>query len=258
MKVLAVLVLAICTGSQANIFYADQPKSQLEIVEDAFWAYVGKVTQTAEETMKMIKETQLGKDISIRLSESTELATKYAVSLQDQIPSSAQELITKISTEVDALKVQMNQDLSSVKEQLQPFTDDLKLKIEQGVEQIKQELQGSFPNLENLKDTVMEKSDLLKSNLDQSVKHLEAQLGPHTENLKQKVDQHIQKFKEKVSPMTEQVQAQLTQKIQQLQQFVAPYADELKEQLNPHSQNLQQHLNSLYQSFVDANKSTAT
>ncbi|KAF5898188.1 apolipoprotein A-I-like, partial [Clarias magur] len=63
MKVLVVLVLAVFTGCQANLFYADEPKPQLEQLTDAFWDYVAKATHTAEGALKMIRESQLGQEV---------------------------------------------------------------------------------------------------------------------------------------------------------------------------------------------------
>ncbi|KAF5898187.1 apolipoprotein A-I-like, partial [Clarias magur] len=63
MKVFLVLVLAVFAGCQANLFYADEPKPQLEQLTDAFWDYVAKATHTAEDTLKTIKESQLGQEV---------------------------------------------------------------------------------------------------------------------------------------------------------------------------------------------------
>lgn len=55
---------SVCpTGCNANLFYADAPKPQLEVMKDAFWDYVAKATQTADDTLQMIKKSQIGQDI---------------------------------------------------------------------------------------------------------------------------------------------------------------------------------------------------
>ncbi|KAF5898185.1 apolipoprotein A-I-like, partial [Clarias magur] len=63
MKVFLVLAIVAFAGCQANLFYADEPKPQLEQLTDAFWDYVAKATHTAEDTLKMIRESQLGQDV---------------------------------------------------------------------------------------------------------------------------------------------------------------------------------------------------
>ena len=50
-------------GCQANLFYADEPKPQLEVLTDAFWDYVAKATQTADDTLQMIRKTQFGQEV---------------------------------------------------------------------------------------------------------------------------------------------------------------------------------------------------
>uniref|UniRef100_A0A667Y5Q3 Apolipoprotein A-I-like n=1 Tax=Myripristis murdjan TaxID=586833 RepID=A0A667Y5Q3_9TELE len=222
MKVLVVFTLAIFTGCQANLFYADEPKPQLEVLTDAFWDYVAKATQTADDTLQMIKKSQFGQDVN------ADIASRYAVTLQEQLPPMAQDLMTKITTEAEVLRESLSQDLST----LAPYAESL--------------------DSEALKTTLMQKSEELKTSLEQSFQELQSQLGPYTEELKQKVDQHLQDFKEKVVPMTERVQVEVLNRAQQVKDLVAPYAEDLSEKLDPYAQDLRARLISLYQSFVSA------
>ncbi|MGH0190838.1 UNVERIFIED_CONTAM: hypothetical protein FKN15_051423 [Acipenser sinensis] len=63
MKFLVVLAIAVFTGCHANILWEDKPKTELEVVRDAFWEYVAKATQTAEETLEKVKQSQLGQEL---------------------------------------------------------------------------------------------------------------------------------------------------------------------------------------------------
>ncbi|XP_047454601.1 apolipoprotein A-I-like [Mugil cephalus] len=254
MKVLVVLVLAVFSGCNANLFYADAPKPQMEVVTDAFWKYVEKVTQTADDTLQMIKKSQFGQDVSARLTESTDMASQYAVSLQEQLPPAAQDLIAKVTTEADLLKDRVTQELGTVRERLGPYTDDVKAQIQQRVEQLKQELAPYTDSVdtEALRATIMQKTEELKTSLEESVKGMQTQLGPYTDDLKQKVDQHLQDFKERVVPVTERVQSEFTERAQRVKEMAAPYVDDLREKLNPYAQDLQARLTSLYESFVRA------
>lgn len=51
---------AVCN---ANLLWQEPPKSSLDLVKDAFWDYVGKATQTAEDSLNQIKQSQLGQDV---------------------------------------------------------------------------------------------------------------------------------------------------------------------------------------------------
>lgn len=51
---------AVCN---ANILWQDPPKSNLDMVKDAFWDYVAKATQTAEDSLNQIRQSQLGQDV---------------------------------------------------------------------------------------------------------------------------------------------------------------------------------------------------
>ncbi|MGH0176677.1 UNVERIFIED_CONTAM: hypothetical protein FKN15_004401 [Acipenser sinensis] len=63
MKFLVVLAIAVFTGCHANILWEDKPKTELEVVRDAFWEYVAKATQTAEDTLEKVKQSQLGQEL---------------------------------------------------------------------------------------------------------------------------------------------------------------------------------------------------
>lgn len=56
---LAVL-FAVCN---ANILWQEPPKSNLDMVKDAFWDYVAKVTLTAEDSLNQIRQSELGQEV---------------------------------------------------------------------------------------------------------------------------------------------------------------------------------------------------
>lgn len=255
MKFLVVLVLAAFSGCHANPFYADAPKPQIEVLTDAFWDYVAKATQTADDTLQMIRKSQLGQDVSARLTESADMATTYASSVKDQLPPVAQDLIAKVTTEADLLKQRMTQDLSAVRERLGPMAEDMKAKIAERVELLKQELAPYADSLdtESLKNTLVQRSDELRTSLEQSMKDMQTQLGPYTDDLKAKVDQRLQEFKDHVIPLTDKVQSEMAQRAQQVKEMAAPYVEGLRDSLNPYTEDLQARLISLYESFVKSN-----
>ncbi|XP_070823416.1 apolipoprotein A-I-like [Chaetodon trifascialis] len=255
MKVFVVLAVAVLSGCHANLFYADAPKPQLEVLTDAFWDYIAKATQTADDTLKMIRKSQFGQEVNARLTESADMASRYAITIQEQLPPAAQDMITKVTTEADVLRERMTQELNTVRYKLEPYSEDLKAQIQQRVEQLKQELAPFADSLdsETLRTTLMQKSEELKTSLEQSVRDLQAKLGPYTDDLKQKVDQHLTNFQDSVAPMTDKVQVELTQRANLVKQMVAPYAEDLREKLDPYAQDLQAQLMSLYESFVNRN-----
>ncbi|XP_074539997.1 uncharacterized protein LOC141801008 [Halichoeres trimaculatus] len=255
MKVFVVLAIAILSGCNANLFYADEPKPQLEVLTDAFWEHIATATQTADETLQMIRKSQFGQEVNARLAESADLASKYAITLQERIPPAAQDLVTKITHEADVLRNMLTLELSTVRDRLEPYTEDMKAKIQERVDLLKQELAPYADSLDSeaLRATLMQRTEELKSSLEQSVKELQAQLGPYTDDLKQRVDQHLQDFQDSVAPMSDKVQLELVQRANLVKQMVAPYAEDLKEKLDPYAQDLQAQLMALYQSFVEAN-----
>ncbi|GLD59121.1 apolipoprotein A-IV-like protein, partial [Lates japonicus] len=63
MKFLVVLVFAVFTGCNANIVWQSQPSRQVDMVKDAFWDYVAMATATAEDSLKQIRQSELGKEV---------------------------------------------------------------------------------------------------------------------------------------------------------------------------------------------------
>ncbi|KAI1886296.1 hypothetical protein AGOR_G00212540 [Albula goreensis] len=252
MRTFVLLALFALTGCHANILWADEPKPQLEQVKDAFWDYVAKATRTAEDTLQMIRKSQLGQEVNAKITESADLAGKYAVTLRSQVTPLAQDLLTQITKEAELMKERLGQDLTTVRSQLEPYAEDLRAKIEQQVEKLRQEVAPYTESLdtEALRATVLQKSEELKGSLEQSVKELQAQLGPYTEELKDKVDQRLREFQQSVAPLAESLQTQLGQRAKLLQQSLAPYAEDLREKLDPYAQDLKSQLTALWEAFT--------
>ncbi|KAA0703232.1 hypothetical protein E1301_Tti006971 [Triplophysa tibetana] len=255
MKVLLVLTLAVFTGCNANLFSADEPKPQLEQLTDAFWSYVAKATHTAEETVQMIRSSQLGQEVNSRLTQSADMASEYAVTLRKQVDPLTEELMTKITKETEVLRERLGQDLITVREKLEPYADNIKSQIQQRVEDLRAAMAPYADSLdsESLKATLLQKSEELRGSVEQSVKELQAQLEPYTADIKEKVDQHLQEFQKTVSPMTEDLQAQIAERAKMVQESLTPYAEDLKEKLDPYAQDLKTQLTSLYESFIKSN-----
>lgn len=252
MRALVVLAFALLSGCNANLFYADAPKPQMEVLTDAFWDYVAKATQKADDTIQMIKKTQFGQDVSARLTESADVAGRYAASIQEQLPPAAHDVIAKVSTEADVLRERLTQELSTVRTRMEPYTEEMRAKIQQKVEQLKQELASYTESVDSeaLRATLMQKSEELKTTLEQNVKDLQVQLGPYTDDLRQKVDAAVQDFQTNMEPVLATVGGRLNQRASEMREMVSPYVDVLRARLDPYTQDLHAQLTTLYESYV--------
>uniref|UniRef100_A0A8C2I2J5 Uncharacterized protein n=1 Tax=Cyprinus carpio TaxID=7962 RepID=A0A8C2I2J5_CYPCA len=188
MKVLVVLALAVFTGCQANIFYADEPKPQLEQLTDAFWSYVSKATQTAEETVMMIRSSQLGQEVNARLTQSADMASEYAVTLKKQMDPLAEELMTKITKEAEVLRERLGQDLMNARDKLEPYADNLQSQIQQRVEELRTAM---APYADSLDSETLKRKPGAQS------------LTPYTEDLKEKLDPYAQDLQAQLSSLYE-------------------------------------------------------
>lgn len=53
----------LSTVCNANMLWQEQPKTNLDMVKDAFWDYYAKATHTAEDSLVMIRQSELGQEV---------------------------------------------------------------------------------------------------------------------------------------------------------------------------------------------------
>ncbi|XP_071062169.1 apolipoprotein A-I-like [Pseudochaenichthys georgianus] len=231
----------IAGGCNANIFYADAPKPQIELLTEAFHDYVATAKETADDTLQMIDHSQFGKHVFNLLISRYMAAFYFASAVHEQLPPATKDMIHKVNRE----SWRLERELAAV---LETYTNNMEAQIQQRVEQLKQELAPYAESLdtEALRAALEQKSEKLR----QSVKDLQVQLGPYTDYLKLKVDQHLQDFQERMAPVTEKVHRQLIQRANQVQKMAAPYVEDLKVKLDPYAQVLQARLTSLYEAYA--------
>uniref|UniRef100_A0A9J7YNH0 Apolipoprotein A-I n=1 Tax=Cyprinus carpio carpio TaxID=630221 RepID=A0A9J7YNH0_CYPCA len=144
----------ISAGCQANLFYADEPKPQLEQWTDAFRSYF---------ELAKNRTSQLGQEIN-----------QYTTNLKEQIDPLA-KVVTKITEGADMLRERIEVEVSTVRCALKPYIEYVTSPFEKGAEYIKESL-----DFEDLKATVLQKSEELRESLEQGVKELQAKLDPST------------------------------------------------------------------------------
>ncbi|KAI4876211.1 hypothetical protein NFI96_017947 [Prochilodus magdalenae] len=244
MKVLVVLAIVAFAGCNANVMWRGQAGPSMEMVKDAFWEYVGKATQTTEDILQKIRESEMGQEVNARISESADVINKYAVVLRGQMTPMTQEMLTRVFQEAEQLKMRLQQDLSSVKSQLEPYVQEVMSNLQEQVEQLKKDV-APYTDMDSeaLKATLLQKTEELKANLEKSMTDLQAQLGPQTEELRQKLEQHLQDFHKTMIPLAENLQDQLAQNAQVVQMKLDPYAQDLKARLT-----------ALWESFAKSNQ----
>uniref|UniRef100_A0A3P8TYU3 Apolipoprotein A-IV a n=1 Tax=Amphiprion percula TaxID=161767 RepID=A0A3P8TYU3_AMPPE len=234
MKVLVVLVVAVFTaGCNANIDFQTPSKQQLDMVKDAFWDYVAKATATAEDSLKQIKESELGQEFNSLIT--------------------SQDLVSTFSQEADKLKARVEKDL-------QPYAQEMLEMLQAKLEELKKEVETA--DTEALKELLLQRSQELKLQLDQSVEQLQTKMVPYAEEMKQKLDQSVEQLQTRMVPYAEEMKQKLqdsldrfqrsfevhvAQKAQEVRQQLAPYEEELKAKLT--SENLKAQLRALWDAF---------
>lgn len=57
------LIMVNSLGCHASMMWQDQPENNMDLVKNAFWNYVSQATLTAEDTLQMIRNSELGQEI---------------------------------------------------------------------------------------------------------------------------------------------------------------------------------------------------
>uniref|UniRef100_A0A8D2ZIM4 Apolipoprotein A-IV a n=1 Tax=Scophthalmus maximus TaxID=52904 RepID=A0A8D2ZIM4_SCOMX len=171
MKVLVVLVLAVFSGCNAQFVRQRQPKHQVDMVKDAFWDYVAKATLTAEDSLKQIQRSELGKEVNSLISESTSAVNVFTDALRTQVAPLTQDLMSKFTQEAELLKARLEKDLTAVSAGLQPYAEELVADLQRQAEGLKNDATpyAEAMDPEALRAVVLQKSQELKEQLDKSV-----------------------------------------------------------------------------------------
>lgn len=250
MKVLVLLaLLSVCN---ANVLWQEPPKTNLEVVKDAFWDYVAKATLTAEDSLKQLRQSELGQEVNAKISQSADTVNQYIVALRAQVAPATQDFLTQFTQQAELLKAQLEKDLTAAGSSVQPYAQEMLAKLQDKVEELKKEVAPYAESMdpEALKTVLQQKSQELKAQLDQSVNQLQSQMVPYTEEMKQKVEQHLEDFQKNMMPLAQSFETQLTLKTQEIQQKLAPYGEELKAKLDASAQDMQAQLSALWETFT--------
>lgn len=129
MKILLVITLAMCTGCQANLFDADEPKPQLKLA-DVFRSFVDQARRTAEETIEKIQTSQVGQELN-----------QHTTNLKEMMDP----LMTQITEGADMLKNRIEEEMSVVKCALKPYIEAVTDPFEKAANHMREALK--FENL---------------------------------------------------------------------------------------------------------------
>uniref|UniRef100_UPI0037E79CAB apolipoprotein A-I-like n=1 Tax=Semicossyphus pulcher TaxID=241346 RepID=UPI0037E79CAB len=250
MKVLVLLALfSVCN---ANILWHEQPKTNLDLVKDAFWDYVAKATMTAEDSLKQIRESELGQEVNTRISQSADTVNQYVVALRTQVTPLTQNFMTQFTQESEQLKARLEKDLTTVSDTLLPFAQEMVARFQVQVEELKKEAAPYAESMdpESLKTVLLQKSQELKVQLADSVSQMQAQMVPYTEDMKEKIGQSLDESQKSMMLLVQSFETQLAQKTQEVQQSLTPMGEELKAKLDASAQDMQAQLTALWESFT--------
>ncbi|KAK7898472.1 hypothetical protein WMY93_019325 [Mugilogobius chulae] len=244
MKFLVALV-ALISVCNANVLWHEAPKTNVDLVTEAFWDYVAKATQMAEDSLKQVQSSELGQEVNTKLSQSADTVNQYVVALRNQAGPLSQDLLTQITQQADSLKTRLETELSSANVNLQPYAEQFVTELQTKMDELKRDVAplAEAMDPDTLKTVLMQKSQELKTSL-------QAQMGPYADDLKQKMEQSIEEFQTSLMPLATSFEAQLNQKVQEVQQTLAPYGEELKAKLEANAQDVRAQISALWEAFT--------
>ncbi|KAG7233633.1 hypothetical protein INR49_006771 [Caranx melampygus] len=194
MRLLLLLACVAFTGCHANLVWHNPPQRQVDMVKDAFWDYVAKATRTAEDSLRQIRESELGTDLNSLISRSTDAVNKFTDTLQTQVAPATVDLMSKLTQEAERLKARLEKDLTEAGGNAQPYAQELVSNLQRQVEELRRE---AAPYAEALDP------EALKAVLLQKSQELQENLAPYGEELKEQLDADVQKLKEQLSALWE-------------------------------------------------------
>ncbi|KAM9824113.1 uncharacterized protein ACB057_018924 [Neosynchiropus ocellatus] len=245
------LLLALFSVCNANILWHERPKTNLDLVKDAFWEYYNQVASPAEETLDRIRKSEMGQEVNVWISQSTDTVNHYVAALRSQVAPVTENFMIQFSQQAEVLKATLEKDLATVGDNLRPHAEQLVAQLQTQIEDLKKEASVYAESMdpENLKTIIQQHSQEMKNHLDARAVELQAQMVPYTEEMNRKMKDNLEEFQKVVVPMTQNFGMQLSQKTQEVQQKLATYGEELKAKLDATSQDLQAQLTTLWESF---------
>lgn len=251
MKLLVVLAVVAFAGCQASVLRSDEPKLHFDVVKDTLWNYFAKATQTAQETLKTIRESELGEQVNTKIQNSFKAVGQYATIVQDQASTIGKESYNKISEKVDWMSERLQSQIYEVKEWLKPYSENLRAQMEQQIEQLSQEVASYTKRwrTQPLKLTVTQMIEQIESGLMWSFLQLDNLLGPTTWELRDKIMQILVEFDKSVTPAASSVLRDLSHRARKLELTVLPYIHDLEKKLDPYTQDIKSQLSALWNSF---------
>uniref|UniRef100_A0A3B4X2H8 Apolipoprotein A-IV a n=1 Tax=Seriola lalandi dorsalis TaxID=1841481 RepID=A0A3B4X2H8_SERLL len=152
----------------ANLVWQNPPKHQVDMVKDAFWDYVARATMTAEDSLKQIRRSELGRDQQVKkdvktdstLTESRKLMEKkfpgplkrnFSVDLMKQkMEQSLEEFQTSMIPLTQNFQTQLKQKTQEIQQNLAPYGEELKDKLDTDVQNLKKQLAALWESFTQL------------------------------------------------------------------------------------------------------------
>ncbi|KAK7898473.1 hypothetical protein WMY93_019326 [Mugilogobius chulae] len=243
MKVLVVLVLAVFAVGSHGRTVSQSPVSdqQVEMLKNAFWDYVSKATTAADESLKQIQRSELGKEVNTFISQSSEAVGRFSDALRTQVAPLTQDLLQKFNKEARQMRKRLEKDMATLSSKIQPYTQDLLSDLQKQVEELQKEAATFAESMdpENLKSALLQKTQAMN-------RDLQAQMGPYTQDMRQKMEQSLGDFQSSLVAMSQNFETQMKE---QMGSF-APYGEEIRGKFELEAENMREQLENLWKSFT--------
>ncbi|KAJ0054927.1 hypothetical protein NL108_007123 [Boleophthalmus pectinirostris] len=211
------------------------------MLKDAFWDYVSKATTAADESLKQIQQSELGKEVNTFISQSSEAVTRFSDALRTQVAPLTQDLLQKFNKEARQMRKRLEKDLTTFTKKIEPYTQELVTELQKQIEDLQREAATFAETMdpETLKSTLIQKTESMS-------RDLQSQMGPYTDDMRQQMEKSLGDFQTSLMAMSQSFEAQMNEKMDSL----APYGEEIRSKLELEAENMREQLEALWKSFT--------
>ncbi|XP_033831265.1 apolipoprotein A-I-like [Periophthalmus magnuspinnatus] len=241
MKLLVLVLAVFAVGSQG--WMVDQsPVSdrQVEMLKNAFWDYVSKATTAADESLKQIQQSELGKEVNMFISQSSEAATRFSDALRTQVAPLTQELLQKFNKEARQMRKRLEKDMTTFTNKIKPYTQELMTDLQKQFEDLQKQAATFAETMdpETLKSTLLQKTQSMNQDL-------QDQMGPYTEDMRQQMEKSFGDLQSSLMALSQSFETQMNEKMVSF----APYGEEIRDKFELEAENMREQLETLWKSF---------
>ncbi|XP_057684309.1 apolipoprotein Ea isoform X2 [Corythoichthys intestinalis] len=213
MKVFLVIVaLAAISNCQAKSFYYDDPSTAWE---EFFEEYMSALNLKADEIVKNIKTSQIGRELDTLIQDSVAELTAYRSDLETKLAPYTRETIGRLSGDLQGVAELLRERVNNAREQMDNYGQELRTMVEQNTDDVRLRV-----------STYVRK---MKKRLNKEAADIQNQVTTYLEKIQTRTSNNIEDFRQLVDPYYTQVRDSTQAKISSLNDLLKSQVANMKD-----------------------------